>query len=129
MSYAFVSVFALAILLNVFYFDSTQSLDTIDIYWTCKDCIGSQCHKEGHNCAPTANGKFVCFSCQSTTNDGDQQFYSESHCKSSCSDPSKCTCDGTCWVCVIKGHAGGMICDNLGYVLDDNCKESPYNPQ
>nr|BAJ88476.1 predicted protein [Hordeum vulgare subsp. vulgare] len=129
LSHTIFSVFAVAVLLNIFYFDPTQSLETVDVYWTCKDCIGSICHKTGHPCCPTTAGQFACMRCDKQTLDGDKQFYSENDCKSSCSDPSKCTCDGVCWVCVLKGNAPSMPCDNLGYVLDDNCKEVPYHPK
>ncbi|XP_060841007.1 uncharacterized protein LOC132921815 [Rhopalosiphum padi] len=129
MSYAFVSVFAITVLLNVFYFDPTESLENIDVYSSCKDCINSVCHKTGHNCAPTRDGRFLCFQCGKKTLDQDKQFYSENACRSGCEDPSKCKCDGPCWVCVLKGDATSMTCDNLGYVLDNNCQEVPYHPQ
>jgi hypothetical protein len=129
MSYAFVSVFTITVLLNVFYFDPVETLEDIDVYPTCEECIKSPCHKMGNNCAPTTNKEFVCFHCARKTLDEDQQFYSEKSCKNACSDPSKCTCDGPCWVCVLKGNSPSMRCDNLGYVLNDNCQEVPYNPQ
>jgi len=129
-SHAVVSVFALAVLLNVFYFDPAQSYETSDIYESCEVCIKSPCHTQnGHACAQGAGNYTLCFKCDKQTLDHDQQYYSQSECKGACSDPSKCRCDDGCWVCVLKGNPNAMQCANLQKVYDDNCNLIPYTPQ
>jgi hypothetical protein len=128
LSHSVISVFTFTVLLNVFYFDITQSMDTIENYKTCQECIDSTCHsKDKHDCAKTLDGAVLCFKCEPTP-EGDQQFYSKTECEENCQDKSKCTCDYSCWVCVEHGNATEMCCDMPHNVYDDNCNEVPYKP-
>ncbi|XP_026814490.1 uncharacterized protein LOC113554725 [Rhopalosiphum maidis] len=107
LSHAFVSIFTLTVLLIVFYFDPTQSMETVLQYDTCELCIASPCHKEGHACACS----------------------SDAGCEAKCGDKSKCTCDFACWVCVEKGNAATMQCTHLSTMFDDSCNVVPYVPK
>ncbi|XP_060841630.1 uncharacterized protein LOC132922238 [Rhopalosiphum padi] len=130
LSHSVVSVFTLTVLLNVFYIVPTQSLHSAMPFNTCQECIASQCHQASDlPCVPCDNGvSTLCIRCDTKTMDGDLQFYSQTKCEDKCQDKSKCTCDGSCYVCVEKGNAASMTCDGLNVQYDDSCKEIPYKP-
>ncbi|XP_060841393.1 uncharacterized protein LOC132922084 [Rhopalosiphum padi] len=130
MSHAVVSVFALAVLLNVFYFDPAQSYESADKYNTCELCIKSVCHRERHHdCVPGGGDYTLCYMCNKQTLDKDQQFYTQADCQKGCSNPALCKCDDACWVCVINGNAEAMRCGDVSQVYDDNCKLVPNKRQ
>ncbi|XP_026810577.1 uncharacterized protein LOC113552092 [Rhopalosiphum maidis] len=127
LSHTVVSVFAVAVLLNIFYFDPVQSFETSEVYNTCQLCINSPCHKQYNNyCGPGAGNYTLCYKCSIKTPDSDQQFNTQSDCMSSCSDPSKCRCDDACWVCVLKGNPNAMKCANVQKMYNDNCQLVPF---
>ncbi|XP_026808859.1 uncharacterized protein LOC113551047 [Rhopalosiphum maidis] len=128
-SRAVITMFTLTVLLIVFYFDPTQTVETVLQYDTCELCIESPCHKSGHACACGSGGNSLCFKCDKRTPDDDQQFYTQSGCEAKCADKSKCTCDYACWVCVEKGNPASMQCTHLSTMFDDSCNVVPYVPK
>ncbi|XP_026814395.1 uncharacterized protein LOC113554652 [Rhopalosiphum maidis] len=131
LSHSVISVFTLTVLLNVFYIVPTQSLHSSSAFKTCQECIASACHKDSDlPCVPCDDGvSTLCIRCDKKTMDGDQQFYSQQDCEKSCADKAKCTCDGSCYVCVEKGNAPSMTCDELSKAYDESCNLIPYTPK
>uniref|UniRef100_A0A2S2P4D6 Uncharacterized protein n=1 Tax=Schizaphis graminum TaxID=13262 RepID=A0A2S2P4D6_SCHGA len=77
----------------------------------------SECHTTmKHICFPgSSNDSYYCLECETTTIQGDTQFYSEAECKASCGDKANCTCDGACYVCSINVDPSTLICTVVPY--------------
>ncbi|XP_060840718.1 uncharacterized protein LOC132921612 [Rhopalosiphum padi] len=131
LSQAVVSVFALTVLLNVFYFDPTQSAETLTNFTSCEECTKDVCHTENNNtCIILADTTtYSCLQCNATLENGDTQFYSQSDCEAACSQKEKCLCDGACYVCALTTDAATLAeCTPPTQMVNETCIPSPYVP-
>jgi len=127
-SHAVVSVFAVTVLLNVFYIDPTQSKETFN---TCEECIKSTCHKEEKQTCVlgSSNDTYFCLTCNKNSPEGDFQFYSKADCIAWCDDKTQCLCSDVCYVCAQAVDPEFVSCEMPSTMVDDDCNEVPYVPQ
>ncbi|XP_026812483.1 uncharacterized protein LOC113553374 [Rhopalosiphum maidis] len=130
LSQAVISVFAFTVLLNVFYFDPTQSAETLTNFTSCNECTNNTCYTQNNNsCIILAdNSTYSCLMCNSTLVNGDTQFYSLHDCYGACMNKSKCTCDGACYVCAIHSDPTQMVCSMPTQMVNTTCIPAPYVP-
>jgi hypothetical protein len=133
LSQAVVSVFALTVLLNVFYFDPTQSAETLTNFTSCEDCTKDKCHTDDNNTcivlADTTTTTYSCLQCNETLENGDTQYYSQTDCETGCSEKEKCKCDGACYVCAVTTDPSTLEeCTTPTSMVNETCIPTPYVP-
>jgi hypothetical protein len=126
-SHAVVSVFAFTVLLNVFYFDPTQSRETLIQFDKCYDCIISDCHQTGkHRCFLGLNNYTYCYYCENDSKLGDQQFYTKSDCEAKCENKKK-------WRFVLRVRDEKppefVECGEVDHMFYDSCKKVLFKLQ
>jgi len=127
-----ISVLAFTVMLNVFYFDPTYSAETLTNFTSCNDCTAAPCHTTDNNTCIVQpdNSTYSCLTCNSTVDNGDTQFYSQTDCQASCWNQTACTCDGACYVCAAKSDPSTLApCSPPTMMADSTCAQVPYVPQ
>lgn len=131
LSQAIIPVFVFAVLVNFYHFNPILSVHVSENFTNCQECIASACHNvSNRSCTVSPDNITVqCFTCPE--HKGNKQFDFEADCKKACKDPTKCKCDGKCFMCVENTEVdpNKFVCEIPTLKWDDNCTTTvPYQP-